>query len=94
MPKKEMLSSFCFEYPNVFPHLVALVKTIKQHTTVPISISCQTPNGGNIQRLAEASADRIGLHIDAATEKRELSSFAPTQWSAIFLKSSPRLEKL
>ncbi len=38
-----MLPSFCFEYPNVFPHLVALIKTIKQHTTVPISISCQTP---------------------------------------------------
>jgi biotin synthase len=59
-------------YPDVFPHLVALVKTIKQHANVPISISCQPLNGGNIQRLAEAGADRIGIPIDAATEKRAI----------------------
>jgi biotin synthase-related radical SAM superfamily protein len=56
-------------YPNVFQHLVALVKTIKRHATVPVSISCQPLNGGNIQRLAEAGADRIGIALDAATEK-------------------------
>jgi uncharacterized Fe-S cluster-containing radical SAM superfamily enzyme len=74
MPEKEMLPSFCFEYPNVFPHLVALVKTIKQHTKVPISISCQPLNSRSTRRLAEAGADRIGIALDAATEKRELSS--------------------
>jgi biotin synthase len=56
-------------YPNVFSHLVALVKMIKQCVTVPVSISCQPLNGGNIQRLAEAGADRIGIALDAATEK-------------------------
>jgi len=56
-------------YPNVFQHLVTLVKTIKQHTKVPVSISCQPLNSRNIHRLAEAGADRIGIAIDAATEK-------------------------
>ena len=59
-------------YPNVFQHLVALVKMIKQHANVPISISCQPLNGENIRRLAEAGADRIGIPIDAATEKRAI----------------------
>jgi biotin synthase-related radical SAM superfamily protein len=56
-------------YPNVFSHLVALVKMIKQHATVQISISCQPLNGENIRRLAEAGVDRIGIPLDAATEK-------------------------
>lgn len=56
-------------YPNVFPHLVALVKTVKQRATVPVSISCQPLNGGNIRRLAEAGVNRIGIPLDAATEK-------------------------
>jgi len=56
-------------YPNVFSHLVALVKMIKQCVTVPVSISCQPLNGGNIQRLAEAGVNRIGIALDAATEK-------------------------
>jgi biotin synthase-related radical SAM superfamily protein len=55
-------------YPKVFPHLVALVKITKQHTKVPVSISCQPLNGENIRRLAEAGADRIGIALDAATE--------------------------
>jgi biotin synthase len=56
-------------YPNVFVHLVALVKMVKQHAKVPVSISCQPLNGGNIRRLAEAGVDRIGIALDAATEK-------------------------
>ena len=55
-------------YPNALQHLVALVKTIKQHTNVPVSISCQPLNDENIQRLAEAGVDRIGIALDAATE--------------------------
>jgi biotin synthase-related radical SAM superfamily protein len=54
-------------YPNVFAHLVALVKTIKQHAKVPISISVQPLNGENIRLLAEAGANRIGIALDAAT---------------------------
>jgi biotin synthase-related radical SAM superfamily protein len=56
-------------YPNVFQHLVALIKTIKQHATVPVSISCQPLNSRNTRRLAEAGVDRIGIALDAATEK-------------------------
>jgi biotin synthase-related radical SAM superfamily protein len=56
-------------YPNVFSHLVALIKAIKQHANVPISISCQPLNSKNIHRLAEAGANRIGIALDAATEK-------------------------
>ena len=72
MSKKKTLSSFCFEHPNVFPHLIGLVKTIKQHANVPILISRQPLNRGNIRRLAEADADRISIHIDAETEKRAI----------------------
>jgi biotin synthase len=56
-------------YTNVFGHLVALAKAIKQHTKVPVSVSCQPLNSENIQRLAEAGVDRIGIALDAATEK-------------------------
>lgn len=56
-------------YPNVFSHLVALIKAIKQHARVPISTSCQPLNKENIRRLAEAGANRIGIALDAATEK-------------------------
>ena len=56
-------------YPNVFLHLLALVKAIKQHATVPVSVSCQPLNGGNMRRLAEAGVDRISIALDAATEK-------------------------
>jgi biotin synthase-related radical SAM superfamily protein len=56
-------------YPNVFQHLVALVKIIKQHATVPVSISCQPLKGENIRRLAKAGVDRIGIALDAATKK-------------------------
>jgi biotin synthase len=56
-------------YPDVFSHLVALIKAIKQRAPVPVSVSCQPLNGGNIRRLAEAGVDRIGIALDAATEK-------------------------
>jgi biotin synthase-related radical SAM superfamily protein len=56
-------------YPNVFPHLVAFIKAIRQHANAPVSISCQPLNGGNIRRLAEAGVDRIGIALDASTEK-------------------------
>jgi biotin synthase len=56
-------------YSNVIQHLVALIKTIKQHATVPVSVSCQPQTRKNIQHLANAGTDRIGIAIDAATEK-------------------------
>ncbi|TRO50215.1 radical SAM protein [Candidatus Bathyarchaeota archaeon] len=56
-------------YPDVFTHLTALIAAIKQHTSIPISVSCQPLIKENIRRLAEAGAERIGIPIDAATEK-------------------------
>jgi biotin synthase-related radical SAM superfamily protein len=55
-------------YPEVFSHLAALVKEIKRHANVPISVSCQPLNSGNMRLLAEAGVDRIGIALDAATE--------------------------
>jgi biotin synthase len=56
-------------YPEVFTHLLALVKMISQHVKVPISISCQPLSRENIQQLAEAGLERIGIALDAATEE-------------------------
>ena len=56
-------------YTDVFAHLAALAKAVKQHAKVPVSVSCQPLNRENMQRLAEASVDRIGVALDAATEK-------------------------
>jgi len=56
-------------YSKVFSELYALVKTLKQQVKVPISVSCQPLNIGNMQLLADAGVDRIGIAVDAATEK-------------------------
>ena len=55
-------------YPDVFVHLEALVKEIKQRSAVPVSVSCQPLNTENIERLAKAGVDRLGVALDAATE--------------------------
>lgn len=56
-------------YPNVFPHLIALVGAIRQTVSVPVSVSCQPMNFENIRRLAVAGAERIGIALDAATAR-------------------------
>jgi biotin synthase-related radical SAM superfamily protein len=76
-------------YPDVFTHLAALVTAIKQHTTLPVSVSCQPLNSGNTQRLAEAGAERVGIAIDAATEKlfnevKGSSAGGPYTWESQF----------
>jgi biotin synthase-related radical SAM superfamily protein len=55
-------------YPDVFVHLEALVKEVKKHSPIPVSVSCQPLNKENIQRLAQAGVDRLGIALDAATE--------------------------
>ena len=76
-------------YPQVFAHLLALVKTINQRVKVPISVSCQPLNTENIRRLAEAGAERIGISLDAATEElfdkvKGLSAGGPYRWESQF----------
>jgi lipoyl synthase len=56
-------------YPQVIAHLAALVTAVKQHTTVPISVSCQPLNRENIRCLAETGAERIGIALDATNER-------------------------
>jgi biotin synthase-related radical SAM superfamily protein len=56
-------------YLEVFRHLLAFVKAICLHVKVPISISCQPLNRENMQRLAEAGVERMGIPLDAATEE-------------------------
>jgi biotin synthase len=84
-------------YPNVFSHLVVLVKGVKQRAKVPVSISCQPLNGGNIRRLAEAGVNRIGIALDAATEKlfdevKGSASGGPYNWEDQFMKLREAVE--
>ncbi len=55
-------------YPDVFTHLQALVKEIKNQAYVPVSVSCQPQNKENIELLADSGVDRLGIALDAATE--------------------------
>ncbi len=76
-------------YPNVFTHLVALTKAIKQHATIPVSVSCQPLNSQDLQQLAESGVDRIGIALDAATEKlfseiKGSSAGSPYTWESQF----------
>ena len=84
-------------YPDVFTHLTALVKAIKQHVTIPISVSCQPLNSENIRKLAEAGAERVGIAIDAATEKlfnevKGANANGPYTWENQFKQLHKALE--
>jgi len=84
-------------YPDVFTHLTALVAAIKQHTPIPISISCQPLNKENIRRLAEAGAERIGIPIDATTEKlfskvKGENAEGPYAWKQQFMRLCEAVE--
>jgi biotin synthase len=70
--KDDRIKRVCFQalnYPEVFTHLTALIRTVHQKADVPISISCQPLNSGNIKALVDAGAERIGIPLDAATEE-------------------------
>jgi biotin synthase-related radical SAM superfamily protein len=76
-------------YPDVFVHLVALVNAVKQYVDAPVSVSCQPLNSENIRRLAAAGVERIGIALDAATEKlfdevKGSVAGGPYQWASQF----------
>ena len=84
-------------YSNVLAHLIALVTAIKQHTTIPISVSCQPSNREYIHRLAEIGVERIGIALDAATKKlfREVKGEGvggPYTWKNQFKRLSEAVE--
>jgi len=71
MAQKWKIKRVCIQalnYPNAFGHLEALVKRIKKEVDVPVSVSCQPLKKENIQLLAKAGVDRLGIALDAATE--------------------------
>jgi lipoyl synthase len=68
---KKRIGRVCIQalnYPAVFGDLKALVKEIKRHVSVAVSVSCQPQTPQNILRLKQAGADRLGIALDAATE--------------------------
>jgi biotin synthase len=76
-------------YPEVFKHLTALIKMVRQKTSVPISVSCQPTDNETIRQLAEAGAERIGIPVDAATPEvfdkvKGLSAGGPYRWERQF----------
>jgi biotin synthase-related radical SAM superfamily protein len=69
--EKGIIKRVCIQalnYPNVFVHLKALVQVTKNHSVVPISVSCQPLNKENIELLKKAGVNRLGIALDAATE--------------------------
>ncbi len=56
-------------YPEVFNHVLALVKAIYSSTCMPISVSCQPVRQEEMVELARAGVQRIGIPLDAATEE-------------------------
>jgi len=89
---KQKIGRVCIQslnYPEVFAHLTALATVLKQYTDVPISVSCQPLKVESICSFAEAGVDRIGIALDAATEKlfsevKGLSTSSPYTWESQF----------
>jgi biotin synthase len=76
-------------YPDVFTHLVAIVTALKQHTTIPVSVSCPPLNSKKLLHLAEIGVDRICIALDATTEKlfsevKGLNAGGPYTWESQF----------
>jgi lipoyl synthase len=69
--KQGQIKRVCFQalnYPTVFSQLETLVKEIKHRMAIPVSVSCQPLNAKNIEVLANAGVNRLGVALDAATE--------------------------
>lgn len=84
-------------YPNVIAQLVSLAKAVKQHTAIPISVSCQPLSREDLLRLAEAGINRIGIALDAATKKlfdetKGAGVSGPYTWESQFRKLNEALE--
>ncbi len=56
-------------YPSVVHDILALVKRIRKSSEVPISVSCQPLRRRDMENLAEAGVQRIGIPLDAVTEE-------------------------
>ncbi len=68
--KQSKIRRVCIQalnYPEVFDHLETIVREIKKEATIPVSVSCQPLEKANIERLANAGVDRLGVPLDAAS---------------------------
>ncbi len=56
-------------YPNMFDDLLYIISRIRQHSNLPLSVSCQPLNGRSIKRLKSLGVDRLCIPLDAANEQ-------------------------
>jgi len=85
-------------YPSVVHDVLELVKQIREFSEVPISVSCQPLRRRDMERLAEAGVQRIGIPLDAVTEEifnrvKGAEIGGPYRWSRHFeaLKEAVRV---
>jgi len=67
--KFERICVQAVNYPDVADDLCELVTKINGVCDLPISVSCQPLTAGDVERLADAGAERISIALDAATPK-------------------------
>ncbi len=77
-------------YPEAFSEVCSFVRAVKQHSAVPVSVSCQPLNSQNMWALMKSGVDRIGIALDAATEKlfdkvKGHSAGGPYSWQEEFV---------
>jgi biotin synthase-related radical SAM superfamily protein len=76
-------------YPRVVDDLVALVRAVRRCSRVPVSVSCQPADGEDVERLAEAGVDRVGIPLDAASKEvfdgvKGINVGGPYRWERQF----------
>jgi biotin synthase len=77
-------------YPEVFRDLSAFVEALKRRVSVQVSVSCQPLSSENLWLLSRAGVDRVGIALDAATEKvfdkvKGAAANGPYRWKDEFL---------
>jgi len=56
-------------YPSVVQDIAALARRIRESSKISISVSCQPLSRRDLERLADAGVQRIGIPLDAVTEE-------------------------
>lgn len=70
--EKEEIGRVCIQalnYPTVFEDLLTLVRQLRLHTGIPISVSCQPLNRKKLKELLKVGVERISVALDAATKE-------------------------
>lgn len=76
-------------YPGSLLDVVSIVRTIRDVCELPISVSCQPFDMQDIQQLAAAGVQRLGIPLDGATESifdkvKGLQVGGPYRWERQF----------